>query len=675
MGNSAVSKPYVYAVEDMESEKKPNETRVYRHQNSMGIDLWAETANNTLQDTYTTRFVHNAEKKGFGYRKVKSDGTREEKITYITNGELLEEAEKIGSGMISLESAPEVKEWNNLSLCCAGIYAKNSYEYLQFDIACTLYGITIVPIYDTLGEEATIFAFNQTKMAVCAVSQAHVEKMLKAQIEKKTFPYLKQMIILDSEKVIDEQKNLSKQSGIRLLTLNEVKSEGTEKKPWVKVTPSSIYAFSYTSGTTGEPKGAMITHQNIICSYKSACDRLEFLPSDTYISYLPMAHIMERLVVQVLMKYNVTIFFYSGDILKLKEDLAVFKPTIFVSVPRLFNKFHDSIKAGINEKQGFIRKLVDTAIDLKIQRLLNRGKYTHAFYDLVVFKKFKNVLGGNVRVMVTGSAPISDSVLNLLKVCFCVPLIEAYGQTEGTGLEFSTVATDTLGGHVGGPVVNLEFKLVDVPEMNYHSTDTDDEGRPRPRGEIYVRGPSIIPGYYKQDEKNKETFTKDGWMISGDIAQIEAPQNRLKIIDRKKNIFKLSQGEYIAPEKLENIYRLADSRIAQIYIYGDSLHNFILAAISIEPQGIESLMKELNCQDQNAEDFAKSQELQKYLIEKLNEKAKEAKLNSLEKVKGCVVETRMLGELGLLTEAFKLKRIETRNHFKARFDQLYSSFN
>ena len=164
-------------------------------------------------------------------------------------------------------------------------------------------------------------------------------------------------------------------------------------------------------------------------------------------------------------------------------------------------------------------------------------------------------MGGRVKVLLTASAPISVEVMDFLKIAFCAPILEAYGQTEGTGLEFATARDDPFSGHVGGPCEQNEFKLVDVQEMNYTSKDRDENGNPKPRGEILVRGPNIIKGYYKADEKNKETFTKDGWLMSGDIGEITYPGNRLKIIDRKKNIFKLSQGEYIAPEKLEGKYK------------------------------------------------------------------------------------------------------------------------
>lgn len=152
----------------------------------------------------------------------------------------------------------------------------------------------------------------------------------------------------------------------------------------------------------------------------------------------------------------------------------------------------------------------------------------------------KKALGGKVRLIITGSAPISPKVLENLKAMFSCPIIEGYGQTEGTAMEFTTMAQDGSCGHIGGPLPHNEFKLVDVPELDYQSTDKDEQGNSKPRGEIWIRGTNVIPGYYKLDEKNKETFTEDGWMQSGDIGELILPEGKLRIIDRKKNIFKLS---------------------------------------------------------------------------------------------------------------------------------------
>lgn len=149
--------------------------------------------------------------------------------------------------------------------------------------------------------------------------------------------------------------------------------------------------------------------------------------------------------------------------------------------------------------------------------------------------------------MATGSAPISGEVLNFLRVCFCCPILEGYGQTESCGASCITLPNDPIPGHVGGPLPCVNIRLRDIPEMGYTIEDT-----PYPRGEVCFRGPQVFLGYFKNPEKNSETII-DGWVHSGDVGVI-LPNGSVKIIDRAKNIFKLAQGEYIAPEKLENVY-------------------------------------------------------------------------------------------------------------------------
>ena len=158
---------------------------------------------------------------------------------------------------------------------------------------------------------------------------------------------------------------------------------------------------------------------------------------------------------------------------------------------------------------------------------------THSFYDWLVFDKIKKILGGRVKMMVTGSAPISKDVLDFLKVCFCCPISEGYGMTETTGGSAVTTFEDPLSGHVGGPIENCKIKLKDIPEMNYYHTD-----KPYPRGEIYIGGSSVMKGYFKNPEKTAEVL-HDGWMSSGDVGMI-LEDGGLKIFDRAKNIFKLS---------------------------------------------------------------------------------------------------------------------------------------
>lgn len=283
----------------------------------------------------------------------------------------------------------------------------------------------------------------------------------------------------------------------------------------------------------------MITHKNIGSLMYAVDCWFQFNETDRHISYLPLAHVMERTGYLISMAKRMSIFIYSGDILKLKEDLQIGQPTFFISAPRLYNKFYDVMMKNINEQSWLLKSIAKHAIKVKVNNLRADGDLTHCFYDRLVFKKMREALGGRVRLLISGSAPMNPDVQQFFKIAMSAPFLDAYGQTEITAVSFCTLPDDNFTGHVGGPIHTIEFKLVDVPEMNYTCNDVDEFGQSSPRGEIWTRGPGVIPGYYLNEEKNKEAFTPDGWLVSGDIGQLIGPEKRLKIIDRKKNIFKL----------------------------------------------------------------------------------------------------------------------------------------
>jgi long-chain acyl-CoA synthetase len=256
----------------------------------------------------------------------------------------------------------------------------------------------------------------------------------------------------------------------------------------------------------------------------------------------------------------------------LTEDLAILKPAIFPSVPRLWNRIYAKIKSNIDGMTGCKGWLAQTALATKLAATNATGVYTHGCYDALVFSKVKMILGGNVRACITASAPIDASVITTLKVAFCCPFLEGYGLTETSGGSSTTDANDHVTGHVGGPLGCVKWRFMDIPDMNYLSTD-----KPYPRGELCMKGPAVFDGYYKRPDKTAEAFDAEGWFKTGDIAMVY-PNGSVKIIDRSKNIFKLSQGEYIAPEKIENIFGLSPF-IAQTLIYGDSLRSCVVAII------------------------------------------------------------------------------------------------
>lgn len=251
------------------------------------------------------------------------------------------------------------------------------------------------------------------------------------------------------------------------------------------------------------------------------------------------------------------------------------RPTIFSSVPRLFNRIYAGITNAVQTSGVLKQRLFNAAYNSKKQAVMN-GRKPSPMWDRLVFNKIKDKLGGRVRLMTSGASPLSPDVLEFLRVCFGCQVMEGYGMTETSCVISSMDETDNLIGHVGSPNTACEIKLVDVPEMSYTSED-----QPHPRGEICVRGPIVFQGYYKDEVQTKEVVDDDGWLHTGDIG-LWLPGGRLKIIDRKKNIFKLAQGEYIAPEKIENVYAKCKF-IAQCFVYGDSFNSSLVAIVCVEP--------------------------------------------------------------------------------------------
>lgn len=203
-------------------------------------------------------------------------------------------------------------------------------------------------------------------------------------------------------------------------------------------------------------------------------------------------------------------------------------------MPRLYNKIYAKIQVRLGSATGCKRWLVNKGLAAKTANYERNGTVTHGCYDKLIFKKVKALLGGNVRLMATGSAPIDKKVIEYLKVVFCCPILEGYGLTESSAASCVVDADDPIVGHVGGPTEGVKIRLKDLPEMSYLSSD-----KPYPRGEVCMQGPSIFSGYFKREDKTAEAFDAEGWFMTGDVAMVY-PNGSIKIIDRSKNIFKLS---------------------------------------------------------------------------------------------------------------------------------------
>jgi long-chain acyl-CoA synthetase len=258
-------------------------------------------------------------------------------------------------------------------------------------------------------------------------------------------------------------------------------------------------------------RGAILTHKNFVAPIASLHTMAKhgkfFIPSsvDTHVSYLPLAHVFERLCQAVMISGAARVGYYQGDTLKLLDDVAVLQPTIFASVPRLFNRIYDKVLAGVKAKGGIAAFLFNRAYNAK-KANLRRGIINHALWDRLVFGAIRARLGGKVKHIVSGSAPISPDVMDFLRICFSADVYEGYGQTEQAAGLCMSYRGDLTPGQVGPPQLCTEVKLRDIPGMNYTSED-----KPFPRGEIMLRGPSVFKGYYKAPQQTAETLDAEGW--------------------------------------------------------------------------------------------------------------------------------------------------------------------
>uniref|UniRef100_A0A0G4HJJ5 AMP-dependent synthetase/ligase domain-containing protein n=1 Tax=Chromera velia CCMP2878 TaxID=1169474 RepID=A0A0G4HJJ5_9ALVE len=304
---------------------------------------------------------------------------------------------------------------------------------------------------------------------------------------------------------------------------------------------------------------------------------------DVHLSYLPLAHSFERLVVEYVICKGARIGFYGGEMQKLLEDAVLLQPTLFISVPRLYNRIFDKVSAKVKRQAWWKQMVFNTAVTYKTSKLRGSG-FPQSFLDSAVFRETQLALGGRVKLMATGSAPLAPNVHEFLKVVLCCPILEGYGLTETCAATCVASRFDPQVGHVGGVLPHAEVKLVSVEEMGYTVMDTNERGELQPRGEIWFRGNAVCAGYFRDPEKTREVFDEHGWFRTGDIGVL-CPNGALRVVDRKKNIFKLSHGEFVSPEKIENL-SIQAPLVAQAFVHGysDKSHVVMVAV----PDGDEA---------------------------------------------------------------------------------------
>ena len=461
-----------------------------------------------------------------------------------------------------------------------------SCAYRIADLGCASQSLFTVSLYDTLGPDATEYIINHANLACVAASLNHIPTLLKL---KPRLPSLKILVCLDSIDAgepagyskADLLSSIAKDLGVEIHNIRDVEAIGeASPRPYNAPKPSDIATINYTSGTTGNPKGVVLSHQNAVSGV--ACSLVTVLPRSTgvLLSYLPLAHIYERTSEQSVMWAGGAIAYFHGNVAELVDDLKLARPDVFLSVPRLFNRFGSAIKTASIQQTG-VRGAISRYVVATKQANLNSPTHPtnkHALYDRIWSRRVAAALGlERARTMVSGSAPLDPGLQQFLRTVFANHFLQGYGLTETYATGLAQLPGDFSSGNCGAVACNSEVCLQDVPDMEYLTTD-----KPHPRGELLMRGPNQFREYFKNEADTAKAMLPDGWFRTGDVCSVDE-LGRFKVIDRVKNVLKLAQGEYVSPERIENVYLAALNFLQTAYVHGDSGRDALVAIFGVDP--------------------------------------------------------------------------------------------
>ncbi|XP_039037176.1 long chain acyl-CoA synthetase 4-like, partial [Hibiscus syriacus] len=554
-----------------------------------------------------------------------------------------------------------------------GIYGANCPEWIISMEACNAHGLCCVPLYDTLGAGAVEFIICHAEVSIAFVEEKKINELLK------TFPasreYLKSIVsfgkVTPEQKAEAEKHDLAIYSWEEFLQLGEIK---TFDLPVKKKT--DICTIMYTSGTTGDPKGVLISNESIVTLIAGVKRLLgsvneQLTTTDVYISYLPLAHIFDRVIEEAFISHGASIGFWRGDVKLLVEDIGELKPSIFCAVPRVLDRIYSGLIQKVSGGGLLKKKMFDLAFSYKYYNMKKGCKHGEAspICDCLHcnFSQVKQGLGGNVRLILSGAAPLSAHVEEFLRVVACCHVLQGYGLTESCGGSFVSLPNElSMLGTMGPPVPNVDVRLESVPDMIYDALSGT------PRGEVCIRGKTLFSGYHKREDLTTEVLV-DGWLHTGDIGEWQ-PDGSMKIIDRKKNIFKLSQGEYVAVENLENIYDQV-SAIDSIWIYGNSFESSLVAVVNPNKEALESWAAG-NKVSGDFESICQNPKAKELILGELAKTGKDKKLKGFEFVKAVHLDpTPFDMERDLLTPTFKKKRPQLLKYYQSVIDDMYKNAN
>ena len=535
------------------------------------------------------------------------------------------------------------------------IVAESRPEWLIADLAILTLGGVTVPIYPTLSAAQIRYILKDSGARVVFVStRLQVDKVQEIRHE---LPTLEAIVVMDSTAATASPSVTSMES-VTARGHQQIAGEWGVGKAYKdrskSLGPADLATIIYTSGTTGEPKGVMLSHGNLVANIKASANVLSVSDEDVALSFLPLSHAFERMVVYVYLISGVTInFAESFD--TLARDIAAVKPTILTGVPRVYEKLHTRIsekgQAGTGMKPKIFRWA--SGVAMAKGRAALRGESPGVLTalqaplaDRLVFAKIRENIGGRIRYLVSGSAPLPSVVAEFFQGVG-LPIVEGYGLTETSPILTVNPPASPRGGSVGKPVPGVEIRIADD-------------------GEILARGPNVMSGYYNKPAQTTDVL-RDGWFHTGDIGTIDG-EGYLRITDRKKDLLVTSGGKKIAPQPIEAVLKRSPI-VAEAVLLGDR-QKFAAALIVPEFTALERRLKDLGRPPGSREELVQRDDVIKLYDEIVD--ALNRELSQFERIKKfALLPAEFSVESGELTPTLKVKRKVVEERWKSTIAGLY----
>ncbi|ETW19327.1 hypothetical protein PFAG_01863 [Plasmodium falciparum Santa Lucia] len=585
------------------------------------------------------------------------------------------------------------EEKNNGKFRLLGLYGSNSINWIAADMASMLSGVTTLVMHSKFSLDVIVDILKETELEWLCLDLELVEGLL---AHRNEFPHLKNLIILDTlnksnkinskglEKSDKNKKSKEKDNGLvnvdydkeKLKKIKDLKvkarsvginimefDEMSRKEPKkIKINnedPNFIASIVYTSGTSGKPKGVMLSNENFHNTVVPLCDHniiKEYNPK-THFSYLPVSHIYERVLVHILFMLGGTINIWSKDINNFSKDLLNSKGEVLAGVPKVFNRIYTNIMTEISNLPPFKRWLVKRIISMR--KANNNGSFSQFLEGLFkISSKIKDKVNTNLQVILNGGGKLSPKIANELSVLLNINYYQGYGLTESTGPIFVQDTSDNNSESMGIPFSpNTKCKV--KTWETYKATDA------LPKGELLIKSGSIFSGYFLEKENTDKSFTEDGYFKTGDVVQVNS-DGSLTFLDRSKGLVKLSQGEYIETDLLNNLYSQI-SFINNCVVYGDDSMDGPLGILSVDKYLLyrslkdDHMLEKTGITEDNYNDRLNDEDINQsifveYVKEKMMETYNSTKLNRYNIINHIYLTSKIWDTNNYLTPTLKVKR-------------------